>query len=233
MSATPRGAMTWLTGSVLVLALALAVLWLAPGAPARWRHWPAPAPQAPTLDDVHAAVLVANPAATAAYPEVLKRPLMSPTRRPQAAAAPAPAASAPPPSAIEQLKLLGIVDGPALSGVMIEQDGKTSFVRRGERVGGWTLDSLQDRTASFVRQGERHRLELPVTHAAAEAQNAPATRQPAARVNDRPARAAPAPAVAPPAPAATKPPASAASAALPSKPVGSFGGGARQATPPR
>lgn len=233
MNSSPRGGVAWLVGLNLVLAAALAVLWLLPGAPAQWRHWRAPAPQAPTLDDIHAALLEANPAATAAYPALLERPLMSPTRRAPVASAPESAASAPPPTAIEKLKLLGIVAGPALDGVMIEQEGKTSFVRRGERVGDWTLDALMDREASFVRGGERRRVELPIAHAAPDA---PAAR-PSTIGAARAARSAPAPSVAPPAVAApvVTPPAAAAtpaaSAAPPSKPTGSFGGRAKRPSP--
>ena len=53
----------------LGLAAVLAVLWLAPGAPAQWRTWQAPQPQPPSLDDIDAAQLTPNPAAGAAYPE--------------------------------------------------------------------------------------------------------------------------------------------------------------------
>ena len=77
-----------------LMALALAVLWLAPGVPAGWRHWQAPAPQAPKLDDVQAAARQFNPAAVAVYPAVLERPLMSPARRPPAPASAAVAAPA-------------------------------------------------------------------------------------------------------------------------------------------
>ena len=187
----------------LGLAAVLAVLWLAPGAPAQWRTWQAPQPQPPSLDDIDAAQLTPNPAAGAAYPGVLQRPLMDPARRPQAAAsAPAAAAAAPPPpAAIEKIKLLGIVAGPALSGVLIDEDGQSRFVRRGERIGDWTLDSLQDRAAGFVRGAERRSIELSVAPADAT-----------------PAPAAPA---ATPAPAADGPPAK----------RGSFGGSAPSRPP--
>ncbi|NZA01496.1 hypothetical protein H0I39_06460 [Ottowia beijingensis] len=130
--------------------------------------------------------------------------------------------------------------GPALSGVLIDEDGQSRFVRRGERVGDWTLDSLQDRAAAFVRGAERRSIELPVTYADADAaatppspgrpaarSAAPAARTPAAppAAAPRPAPAAPAaaaPAPAPaPAPAAAAPPAGAARPALS---TGSFGG---------
>ena len=229
--------------AVALMALLLAALWLGPGPLAAWRQWQAPPAQAPNLDDVRTALLRANPAAAAAYPAVLDRPVMNPGRRPAAvAAAPQDPASAPP-SAIEQVRLLGIVAGPALNGVMIEQDGKTSFVRRGERVGDWTLDTLQGREASFVRGGERRRIELPIAHATADAKAAPATPQAPARAATgapAPRTPAPAPAVAvrpapAPAPAPAAPPAAAASAAPRSGSVAAFGGSApaKPANPPR
>ena len=66
MSSRVRGATSWLVAINVALALLLAALWLAPGAPAAWRNWQPAAPQAPALDDVRAATLVANAAATAA-----------------------------------------------------------------------------------------------------------------------------------------------------------------------
>ena len=62
----------------LGLAAVLAVLWLAPGAPAQWRTWQAPQPQPPSLDDIDAAQLTPNPAAGAAYPGVLQKILTHP-----------------------------------------------------------------------------------------------------------------------------------------------------------
>lgn len=253
MSASPRSASFWLIALNLVLVAVLAALWLAPGTPARWRSWQAPAPQAPTLDDVRAAVLLDNPAASATYPDLLARPLMSPSRRPQAAAAPGqPAAE--PPTAIDQLKLLGIVAGPALNGAMIEHDGQARFVRRGERVGDWTLDALADREARFVRGDERRSIELPVAHGAAAGEGAPAgSSEATAPAPTTPAQARTAAQVAPTSPtarrqggvrraedaraapsaptpgvkpAATAPTASDASTSAARRPRGGFGGGA-------
>ena len=212
----------------LGLAAVLAVLWLAPGAPAQWRTWQAPQPQPPSLDDIDAAQLTPNPAAGAAYPGVLQRPLMDPARRPQAAAsAPAAAAAAPPPpAAIEKIKLLGIVAGPALNGAMIEHDGQARFVRRGERVGDWTLERLSGREAVFARADERRRIELPVAHGGPADVAAPLpvpARAPAA------ARPVPPPAnvAAPPTPARAAPPAAATAADTPDgRPRAAFGGSA-------
>ena len=227
MSSRVRGATSWLVAINVALALLLAALWLAPGAPAAWRNWQPAAPQAPALDDVRAATLVANAAATASYPAVVERPLMDPTRRPQTpASAPSAAASVPPPTAIDQVRLRGIVAGPALNGVLIDQEGKTSFVRRGERVGDWTLESLRGREADFVRNGEHRRIELPVAFGASDPGAAAPGARPAAPTAPRrpaaPAQSAPAPA---PAPSAAPSPPPAASTA---PPRGGFGGG-----PPR
>ena len=219
MSRSLRGATPWLVGLNLALAAVLAAWWLAPGAPAEWRTWQAPAPQAPALDDLRDAALVANPAAVAAYPAVLERPLMDPTRRPQ------PAASAPgsasPPTAIERTRLRGIVAGPSLNGVLIESEGKTSFVRQGERIGDWTLDSLRDREATFVRNGERRRIELPFAHGGPDAAaGSKAATQPPARPAATPPPMPPRPALAP----APAPVPNAAAPAGPSAPAAAVGG---------
>ncbi|HMT63485.1 MAG TPA: type II secretion system protein N [Ottowia sp.] len=179
-----------------LLAAALAALWLAPGPQARWRQWQAPPPQAPPLDDVPTASLRPNPAAVATYPAVLERPLFNPARRPQPSAS-APAA-APAPAAIEQVRLQGLVAGPALTGVMLEEQGKARFVRIGEAVAGWTLERVQARAAVFVRAGQQRQIALDVASDAAAPR---AATPPAGAPRLAPAqRGAPAP-VAAPAPA--------------------------------
>ena len=153
----------------------LAALWLAPGPLASLRHWQAPPAQAPNLDDVQAALLQPNPAATALDPQVIERPLFSRTRRPPAPEASPPAPEAPPePVAIDQVKLQGVLAGPTLSGVMIEQDGATRFVRVGEKIGDWILHSVAGRTAVFRRGGQRKTLEWPADVEAAAANAAAA-----------------------------------------------------------
>jgi hypothetical protein len=142
-----------------VLALALVALWLAPGAPARWRAWQAPAPQAPALDDARAARLVPNPALRRDYPAITARPLFTANRRPHAVASDATAA--PVPDSIAQAKLYGLVGG-RTPGVLLEHDGQTQFVRRGEQVGDWTLQAIDGRDALFVKaSGERRTVTLP------------------------------------------------------------------------
>lgn len=248
-----------LLAGVALLAVILAALWLGPEPLAAWRAWSPPAPQAPNLDDVQTALLKANPAATAAYPAIMERPLFQPSRRLEAAAS-APAAAAPPPTAIEQIKLLGLISGADLTGVMLEEQGQQRFVRRGEKVGDWTLDAIEERFAVFTRDGERKQIELPYTYvtqpkdaaapAGAKKPGAPPASGPAHPEPFAPPsalavpKAAPASAPTPahaPAPAAPAPMPKSAPAAKPapaaapaSAPAASFGGRARpQPSPPK
>lgn len=205
-----------------LLAAALAALWLAPGPQARWRQWQAPPPQAPQLDDVQTASLRPNPAAQANYPAVLERPLFNSARRPQPSAS-APAA-APAPAAIEQVRLQGLVAGPALTGVMLEEQGKARFVRIGEAVAGWTLERVQARAAVFVRAGQQRQIALDVaSDAAAPPAGAPRPAPAPATAASPSANAAPVHTAPPPVarPANTPAPSGAGAAA---RAGGSFGG---------
>ncbi|CAM5781024.1 hypothetical protein ACFOHU_13565 [Ottowia pentelensis] len=167
--------------AVGLMAVLLFMLWAAPGPLAAWRHWQPPPPQPPRLDDVQAAMLRPNPLATGAYPVVLDRPLFTVTRRPAAAAAAAAPAAAPAPSAIEQLALQGVVAGPTLTGVMLQEGGQTRFVRVGERVDDWVLARVQDREAVFERGGRQHRIAFnPAPGEAATSGRAAAVPMPAA-----------------------------------------------------
>jgi len=240
-----------LAAACALLALTLAALWLGPGPVAAWRAWSPPAPQAPNLDDARAALLDASPAATAAYPAVLERPLLQASRRPDPAASGAAAADAPPPAAIEQVKLLGLVTGRELTGVLLDEQDERRFVRLGEKVGDWTLGAIDGRNAVFTRDGERKPIELPFTYlspvgaAAAPptgrgpAPHAPNVRSapapafaPAPAPGNRPSRPPPAPAQ-PAAAPAVPPPAPAATAAAPATAsTASFGGGGDVPPPP-
>ena len=156
-----------------VLALALAALWFGPGPAAGWRQWQAPQPQPPNLDDVQAAALRFNPAAGAAYPQVLERPLLNPARRPQASASAGPEAA--PPTAIEEATMQGIVAGATLTGVFLEEKGEARFVRIGEKVGDWALESIRGREIVFRRGAEQRKIELaPANPESDQGKGAPA-----------------------------------------------------------
>ena len=224
--------------AVALMAALLAALWWAPGPPAAWRHWQAPPPQAPQLDDVQAALLRANPVAAANDPVVLQQPLFSPTRRPQAARAVASGA-APAPGGIEQATLQGVVVGAALTGVMLQEGSETRFVRVGETVGDWTLVRVQGRQAVFARRGQERTLDWPTPTDTAAAPQAGAAKPAGAGPLNRPS---PAPVAAPVAAPAAVParaptaspqatPSAPATQPAPAKPqLGAFGG--TRAAPP-
>jgi len=161
-----------------LLVIVLAALWFGPGPVARWREWQAPAPQPPNLDDMRAARLTPNPALRRDYPAIAERPLFAADRRPRAAAN-AQKAAAPPPDSLDQVKLYGLIDGPAAQGALLEQNGQPQFVRLGEKVGGWTLQAIEERNAIFTRGGERRAVPLPDSLSNGESATAPAISMPA------------------------------------------------------
>ncbi|WP_298437597.1 hypothetical protein [Ottowia sp.] len=219
------------------MALVLAVLWLAPGPAASWRRWQPPPPQPPNLDDALAAVLRINPAADAAYPTVLARPLLDPSRRPQPTSA-SSLAAAPPPIAIEQVTMQGIVNGPTLTGVFLQEAGQGRFVRRGEKVGDWTLEGIDGGKIVFRRGSEQRKIELlPLQEQGNNKTQDQGSKSNAALVRPHaPAVAPPAPPPPRPAPTAGPGPKPAGVAAEPaSAPLGArgaFGGGRRTPPPP-
>lgn len=184
---------TALMAGSAVLAALLAGLWFAPGAPERWRQWSAPEPQPPALDEVRQARLAFNPAAGAAYPGTVERPLFMSTRRPPSVDKEPAEPDKPPPQPIDQARVFGVIAGPALTGVMVEYEGQTRFVRPGEELGGWRVTSIQDRRVRLERNAERREIEVPLdsASAAAAAAAAPAQRSPA-RAAGRPDSANPA-----------------------------------------
>ena len=218
----PRRLPLLLAAAALLLALLLAVLWLAPGPAAGWRAWKAPAPQPPNLDDAKAALISDDPAAAAEYPEIAERPLFLPARRPASDAS--DAASATPPLPVEQVQFTGIIDGPTLTGVMLQDKDETRFVRQGENIGDCTLKSIAGRTITFSCKGERKQIDLPYANLAddSKAKQPPGKNQPPAA--GRPAAPAPAPA---PTPAAAPQPPRRPPAASGSPQTTSLGGGAR------
>jgi hypothetical protein len=145
-----------------VLVVLLAALWFAPGPLAHWRNWQAPTPQAPNLDNARTAELAPNPAVGRDYPAIVERPLFIVDRKPRATASDA-AAAAPPLDSLDHAKLYGVVDGrPAAQGVLLEQDSQPRFVRRGEKVGDWTLQAIDGRDAIFANDsGKRRTVTLP------------------------------------------------------------------------
>jgi len=165
-----------------LLIAALAWLWLDhhSGAP-RALAWQPPAAIAPEFG---AAANDLPPVAamdTRAFVATLDRPLFSPTRRPP----PPKAAPDEPPVAdtLKDVRLIGLyttTDGRA--GALVRNGAAVQRVALKEQIGGWTLDSVQDRRATLMRAGKSRVLELAISRPAAAAAGArPARPAPAAR----------------------------------------------------
>lgn len=155
-----------LTLVCLLLLAALGWLWLGPGAPNRGGAWQPPAAQAPQLDDLRANRLTPGPRIDARPVALVQRPLFAAGRRPPPP--PAPAASAPatpPPIVLDSVRAVGIIAGPALTGVMVELEGEPRFLRRGDRIGDWELLGIRDRDITFASGDQRRVLQLPADHA--------------------------------------------------------------------
>lgn len=172
------------------LLLALLLLWLLPDRQGLRRHqWAPPAAMPPDLS-AFAGAMQRRPPTPAA--EAVGRPLFTPTRRPPPP--PAPAASAPPaaapplpPDQLDKTRLLGVISGRGLAGVIASVDGETRTVHRGEAIGGWRLDGIDDRQVSFVRDGERRTLLLENTLLSPDAGTPPAAAAAPAAPGARPA----------------------------------------------
>ena len=172
------------------LLLALLLLWLLPDRQGLRRHqWAPPAAMPPDLS-AFAGAMQRRPPTPAA--EAVGRPLFTPTRRPPpppppAASAPPAAAPPPPPDQLDKTRLLGVISGRGLAGVIASVDGETRTVHRGEAIGGWRLDGIDDRQVSFVRDGERRTLLLENTLLSPDAGTPPAAAAAPAAPGARPA----------------------------------------------
>ena len=185
---------TLLAFACLLLLAALAWLWLGPGSTTRGGTWQPPAAQAPQLEDLRGHQLAPGPRTDARPVALVQRPLFVAGRRP--APPPAPAASAPaapPPILLDSVRPVGIIAGPALTGVMVELEGESRFLRRGDRVGDWELLGIRDREITFASGDQRRVLQLPADHASPpEAAAAPGRPAAPARAAAQPAGRAPA-----------------------------------------
>lgn len=143
------------------LAAVLAAMWLGPQGALRHTVWHVPQPQPSNLNEVVGTVLVRNPALQRAYPEITQRPLFTNDRRPVVPEeAPSPQEAAPPPIALDQIVLSGIVAGPRFTGVMAQVDGQQRLLKPGDTVGDWILERIDDRDVRFTRNGELRVLTL-------------------------------------------------------------------------
>ena len=135
---------------VNVLALmGLAALWV--DQQGQWRNinWVAPAPVKPVL----ATPSITQKSATdlASFSATLDRPLFAPDRRPPPPVLPPP--PPPPPDPLADAHLFGLITGKA-GAVLIRSEGKVRSVKLTEKVGEWTLQTIDDRSVTFAKANE-------------------------------------------------------------------------------
>ena len=155
-----------LLAGIAVLLLVLLLLWLLPDRSGQRRHqWAAPAATVPDLSAYGVATQRRPPVAAGPATASVSRSLFTPARRPPPPAPPAaePAAAPPPPPPPDQLdktKLLGLVSGRGLTGVIAQVDGDTRIVRQGETIGDWRLLRVSNRDVVFAQGEQRRTLHL-------------------------------------------------------------------------
>ncbi|RRD57206.1 hypothetical protein EII20_07645 [Comamonadaceae bacterium OH2545_COT-014] len=159
------------------LLLLAAVTWWARAGAKAWPGvaWQPPSAQPLQLESVLAATLAPHSGMHGGGPALLQRPLFHASRRPPPPAQPAAQAAQPAQTSLEKMRLLGVLDSAALTGVMALVDDETRFLKRGDEVGGWTLAEIRGRQVVFVSRGERRTLELPHAHMAPPADQAAAS----------------------------------------------------------
>jgi hypothetical protein len=141
-----------LTFLCLVAAAGLAYLWLDKNGQPRNTQWLAPAPIKSAVVATKIAEINVTGSDVAELASALERPIFTPDRKPPSAA-PILAAAPPPPDPMASVNLVGLIAG-ASGGAMVRTDGKVRFISLNQRLGDWTLSSIDDRNASFARAGE-------------------------------------------------------------------------------
>jgi hypothetical protein len=165
-SAINRHALQALIALDVLLALALAALWLTPQGQPRNLQWQPPAAQTADYAAMVPALPGSAPADTRQFIALLERPLFSVTRRPPPPPPPPePVTKVPePPDTLATARLLGTFTGAGEGGVIIDLAGKQRRVHLREQLEGWTLSAVQEREATFT-SGPRSRT-LPLQRAA-------------------------------------------------------------------
>lgn len=143
----------------VALAAGLAWLWVDKDLTLRDFHWHPPAAVAPDPASL-AALDVQRPADDPErYREILERPLFASSRR---SPPPPVLVAAPAVKPLTGVRLLGLIEAEnSQSAAIVNVEGKNRRLRIGNKLNGWTFDSVSGRAAVFVSDsGENHHLVL-------------------------------------------------------------------------
>lgn len=90
----------------------------------------------------------------------LDRPLFSPSRRPPPPVVAASAAPEPPPDPLANVLIQGLYSGAGTGGIIASVDGVSKRISINEKIGDWTLKSIEERDVKFVRNDESRVVQL-------------------------------------------------------------------------
>lgn len=181
-----------------LLALVFAWMWLGFDGKPRNVHWLPPEPHKPDFASMVPTLPQQDPADLNRFVATLERPLFSPNRRPPPPPPPpVVAAPPPPPDPLASIHLFGVFSGEeGTGGIIARIDGKPKRVMVEQKIGAWTVKSIDNRDVTLVRGAETRVLKLVHARAPASVAAAPDGRAAAAAAAAPPA--VPAEGVAPP-----------------------------------
>ena len=162
----------------VLLAGLLVWLWVAPDGRLRDVTWTSPAAVKPDFSSAPRASSGTGHTDMALVMATLDRPLFSPTRRPPPPVVAASAGAEPQPDPLRNVLIQGIYLGSESGGIIAKVDGISKRILINEKIGDWTLSSIDERDVKFVRNEESRVMQLfrarPASSSAA-AGSAPST----------------------------------------------------------
>ena len=144
----------------VLLAGILVWLWVAPDGRLRDVTWTSPAAVKPDFSSAPRASSGTGQTDMALVMATLDRPLFSPTRRPPPPVVAASAGAEPPPDPLRNVSIQGVYSGAGAGGIIAKVDGVSKRILLNEKIGDWTLSSIDERDVKFVRNEESRVMQL-------------------------------------------------------------------------
>ena len=156
-----RHALAWIGLLNLALALGLASMWFQKNTSLRNVHWTAPQPVTSNYLQMLPPLPTIAPFDTSRFLVLLERPLFAINRRPPPPPSPVTAQVEVPVDNFSTATVSGLVSGANIGTIILRIAEKDRRLRLNESVEGWTLKSIQGRTATFANGSQTRSLQLP------------------------------------------------------------------------
>ncbi len=143
----------------LAATLGLAYLWVDQNGQLRNCTWVVPAPIKSTIVATAIPVTTLTGGDISSLTAALDKPLFTPDRKPPAVIQVAAIAPPPPPDPMASVNLVGLLSGNS-GGVMVRSEGKVRYINLTQKLGDWTLKSIEERSATFARADETRVIKL-------------------------------------------------------------------------